>query len=78
MLARIPEASAGEDRHLAASIDLAPTIARAAGVDLLAEPGGRALQDEWDRERVLIESWNTGKNGYGPFAGVRTRCHTYL
>jgi arylsulfatase A-like enzyme len=78
MLARVPGVAAGEDRRLVASIDLAPTIARAAGVDLPVEPDGRALQNEWNRKRVLVESWNTGKNAYGPFVGVRTRCHTYI
>jgi arylsulfatase A-like enzyme len=74
LLARFP-GLAGAGR-LAAAIDLAPTIARIAGTDL---PGadGRALQDAWEREAVLLEGWGKRARPHG-FVGVRTRHTTYV
>ena len=74
LLARFP-GLAGADR-LAAAVDVAPTIARIAGTDL---PGadGRALQDAWEREAVLLESWGNRTRPDG-FVGVRTRHTTYV
>jgi hypothetical protein len=76
MLLRCPGIAPGEDSRLAASIDLAPTLAWASGADLPWSIDGRALQDAWDRERILIEGW--GNPSTVAWAGVRTIDETYV
>jgi arylsulfatase A-like enzyme len=79
MLVRIPGVAAGKDQRLVGNIDVAPTIAHAVDVALPTAPDGRALQDAWQRERILLEGWDTeGTDAYGPFTAVRTRCQTYV
>jgi arylsulfatase A-like enzyme len=76
MLLRCPGIAPGEDTRLAASIDLAPTLARVGGADLPWSVDGRALQDAWDRERILIEGW--GNPSTVAWTGVRTIDETYV
>jgi arylsulfatase A-like enzyme len=78
LLAGGPGLGSGEDRRLAATIDVAPTIARAAGVPLPVVPDGRALQDAWNRERVLVEGWPNADEPGVPWAGVKTIDGLYL
>jgi arylsulfatase A-like enzyme len=84
MLLRCPDISPGEDSRLAASIDLAPTLARAGGAELPWSIDGRALQDAWDRKRILIEGSIILVRGWGGrsaapwWAGVRTIDETYV
>jgi arylsulfatase A-like enzyme len=79
MLLRCPGIAPGKDTRLAANIDLAPTLARAAGIELNGSVDGRALQDSWDRERVLLEGWaDDPKKGIHPFSAVRTVDETYV
>jgi arylsulfatase A-like enzyme len=59
MLARVPGVGGGQDARLVANIDVAPTIARAVDIALPTAPDGRALQDAWQRERILLEGWDT-------------------
>jgi N-acetylglucosamine-6-sulfatase len=77
-LIRGPGLGSGEDRRLAATIDVAPTIARAAGVTLPVVPDGRALQDAWDRERVFVEGWPNSDEPGVSWAGVKTKDELYL
>lgn len=60
----------GPDERLAATIDVAPTVLRAAGLNPSTEMDGRALQDDWTRTAVLIEGWPQGKPAW---RGIRTR-----
>ena len=71
--ARCDGLGSGTDNRLAASIDLAPTILRAAGTSLRRELDGRALQDAWDRDGILIEGWNEKQRGEvrRPFRGIK-------
>jgi arylsulfatase A-like enzyme len=79
LLARCPGIAPGSDQRLVANIDLAPTLAHAAGVELGWSVDGRALQDGWQRERVLLGFWGSDEDkGRQPFAGVRTRDETYV
>jgi arylsulfatase A-like enzyme len=66
------DAGARDDR-LAATIDVAPTILDAAGIEPNPEVAidGRSLLDEWDRERLLIEFW--AAYGRPTWAGLRSR-----
>ena len=84
MLVRCPGLPGGRDRRLAASIDIAPTLATVAGAAL---PGvdGRSLLDSWDRDRVLIEDWAgaagapyKGKYQAPPYQAVRSREALYV
>ncbi len=83
LLIRCPGLAPGDDARLAASIDIAPTIAAVAGV-ALPDADGRSLLDAWDRDRVLIESWSgaAGAPYKGvwqapPFAALRSRAALY-
>jgi arylsulfatase A-like enzyme len=54
------------------TVDIAPTILQAAGID--AEPGrldGRSLLEQWDRDRLLTESW------FPAWASTRTPTFQY-
>jgi arylsulfatase A-like enzyme len=72
----------GTDDRLAATIDLAPTILRAADSFLEREVDGRALQDAWDRDGILIEGWNKSKTetetARGPFVGIKGKDWLYV
>jgi arylsulfatase A-like enzyme len=56
--ARCAGLGSGTDTRLAGTIDIAPTILRAAGATMQHPVDGMPLQDGWDRERILIESWD--------------------
>jgi arylsulfatase A-like enzyme len=73
MRARCDGLGSGTDNRLAASIDLAPTLLRAAGTSLRRAYDGRALQDAWDRDGILIEGWNEKQKGEKrrPFTGIK-------
>jgi arylsulfatase A-like enzyme len=57
MLARCPGLGQGTEHRIAANIDLAPTILRAAGERIPETMDGRALQDGAQRDGILIEGW---------------------
>jgi arylsulfatase A-like enzyme len=77
MLLRCPGIAPGTDNRLVANIDLVPTLARVAGARLSWRSDGRALQDNWSRERILLESWGN-KGGAPRFLAVRTIHETYV
>jgi N-acetylglucosamine-6-sulfatase len=80
MRARCQGLSSGTDSRLVGSIDLAPTILHAAGARLKREVDGRPLQETWDRNGILIESWNTksGNEERLPFAGIKGKDWLYV
>jgi N-acetylglucosamine-6-sulfatase len=61
MLAYGPGFAAGTDGRLAANVDVAPTVADAAGV-ALPNADGRSLLQSWDRDVVLIEWFVTDRD----------------
>jgi arylsulfatase A-like enzyme len=63
LLARLPRAVGGIDARIASSIDLCPTLLRAAGADAWWPVQGRALQDSWDRDGVLIAGYQDQSSG---------------
>ncbi len=90
MLAFGPGFTAGtNDPRLAATIDLAPTIADLAGVPA-PEADGRSLLDNWQRDAVLIEGFGNADEGKGegqviggpkpapPYAALRTADRIYV
>ena len=77
MLMRCPGIPPGEDARLVGNIDLAPTLARVAGVSLGWTADGYALQSPWVRERLLIQNWATTR-GKMAFSGVRALNETYV
>lgn len=72
MLAFGPGFAAGEDPRLAATIDIAPTVADLAG-RTLGKADGRSLLDAWERDAVLVELFAGPAAG----AGIRTRDYLY-
>jgi arylsulfatase A-like enzyme len=67
-----------DDDRLAATIDVAPTILDATGVepspDVLVD--GRSLLEPWDRDRLLIEFWAAFRRP--TWAGIRTRSSLFV
>ena len=61
---RCPGLGSGTDDRLVGTVDVAPTILRAAGATMQHELDGRALQDAWDREGILVESWDEQNAGH--------------
>ena len=73
--------SGRQDTRLAASIDIAPTLLRAARATLRRDVDGRPLQRAWDRERILIESWTRGDPGdqsFSVFVGLKGKGWVYV
>jgi N-acetylglucosamine-6-sulfatase len=62
--ARCPGLGSGTDDRLVRTIDLAPTILHAAGATMRHELDGRALQEAWEREGILVESWDEENAGH--------------
>jgi N-acetylglucosamine-6-sulfatase len=80
LLARCAGLGSGTDTRLAGTIDIAPTILRAAGATMQHPLDGMALQDEWDREGILIESWDV-KDEHdmrAPFVGIKGKDWLYV
>jgi hypothetical protein len=73
MRARCDGLGSGTDDRLTGSIDLAPTILHAGGASLERPVDGRALQDTWSRDGILIESWGRQSDGNPtvPFTGIK-------
>ncbi|MCC6313362.1 MAG: sulfatase [Thermomicrobiales bacterium] len=61
-------AASGTDDRIVANIDIAPTIAAAAGIGF---PGvdGRNLLDDWSREEMLLEGWSNSRPGWRALRG---------
>lgn len=59
-------ARAGEDKRLAALVDLAPTLLAAAGLTPSYQVDGRNLLGPHRRDRVLLEYWKDPANGSFP------------
>jgi N-acetylglucosamine-6-sulfatase len=79
LLIRCPGIVSRTDNRLVASTDLAPTLARVAGVELGWSVDGRVLQGGWNREWLLLEFWSSDQDrGVLSFNGVRTRHETYV
>jgi N-acetylglucosamine-6-sulfatase len=80
LLIRCPGVALGQDMRLAATIDVAPTILRAAGAAMGHPLDGRPLQDAWERDGVLLESWDTHNDGYDRprFFGIKGKSWVYV
>jgi arylsulfatase A-like enzyme len=66
-----------QDDRLAATIDIAPTIFDATGVEPEQQAlDGRSLLDDWDRKRLLVEFW--AAFGRDTWAGIRSRSALYV
>jgi N-acetylglucosamine-6-sulfatase len=78
--ARCDGLGSGTDTRLAATIDIAPTILHAAGADVDHALDGQPLQALWDRDGILIESWDTRNDGHDrlPFAGIKGKDWVYV
>jgi N-acetylglucosamine-6-sulfatase len=78
--ARCAGLGSGTDTRLAGTIDIAPTILRAAGASMQHPLDGMPLQDEWDREGILIESWDEEEDNFvrPPFAGIKGKDWLYV
>ncbi len=74
LLMRAPGVEAAVDERLAANIDMAPTIADAAGVEF-ESPDGISLLSGVTRDFVVIEGGVGTRHAY---CGVRTLTHKYL
>jgi arylsulfatase A-like enzyme len=75
MMIRGPGFEATDDDRLASNVDLAPTIMRAAGFGFPWSTNGRPLQDDWERNEVLIQ----GSSSYiRDWVGMRTHNLTYF
>ena len=70
----------GTDPRLAGTIDIAPTILRAAGATMHHPVDGLPLQDAWDREGIPIESWDIVEEHTRrlPFVGIKGKDWLYL
>jgi arylsulfatase A-like enzyme len=80
LLARCVGLGGGTDTRLAGTIDIAPTILRAAGATMQHPLDGMPLQDTWDREGILIESWDTKDehDTRSPFVGIKGKDWLYV
>ncbi|CAN5544750.1 hypothetical protein BH20ACT23_BH20ACT23_08880 [soil metagenome] len=59
------EIEPGVDTRLASTVDIAPTVLDAAGVESEVVRDGRSLLDHWRRKEMLIEHWpSTAVPGY--------------
>lgn len=63
MQARIRGVPPGTNPLLAATIDIAPTILRAAGARMRRQVDGRPLQDAWTRERLYVTNGQQARRG---------------
>ena len=73
LLARLPSTSAATDERMVSSIDVCPTLLRAAGAEAWWPVQGRPLQETWQRDRVLIEGFQSESAGESrsPFSGIK-------
>jgi arylsulfatase A-like enzyme len=74
MLLRAPGIPAGTDTRMTSTVDLSATLLRAAGAEINHPLDGRALQESWQREGVLVESWVThddGDRNRVPFTAIK-------
>jgi N-acetylglucosamine-6-sulfatase len=78
--ARCAGLGSGTDTRLAGTIDIAPTIVRAAGATMQHPVDGMPLQDAWDREGILIESWDDHERGLErpQFVGIKGKNWVYV
>lgn len=74
LLMRAPGVPAGVDERLAVNIDIAPTIAEAAGI-VFDSPDGLSLMGSVYRDYVVLEG---GVNTGHAFCGVRTSQYKYI
>jgi arylsulfatase A-like enzyme len=75
-LVRIPGVPPGTDDRITANIDLFATVLTAAGYPV-PDNDGRAWQDAWQRDGILIEGWGSGGNR-SVYKGIWTPQFTYL
>lgn len=68
------------DSRLAANLDVFPTVLHAAGLSEAAREtdGHSLLDDDWARDRLLIEGWGWSYVGLPQWASTRTRSHQYI
>jgi arylsulfatase A-like enzyme len=73
LLARLPGAAGGTDARMVSSIDVCPTLLRAAGAGAWWPVQGRPLQETWDRDGVLIAGYQNESAGENrtPFFGIK-------
>jgi arylsulfatase A-like enzyme len=82
LLARWPgRLPAGKrDDRLVTNLDVAPTIAHAAGIgrDPAFPMDGRSLLRSWSRQRILTEYWGDPNRSAPSWASLRTKSHQYM
>jgi arylsulfatase A-like enzyme len=80
LLARVPGLARGTDDRLVSSIDVCPTLLRATGAKATWPVDGKALQGDWDRNSVLIASYQTrsARESRNPFAGLKGKDWVYV
>lgn len=80
LLARLQPNGAGTDARMASTIDVCPTLLRAAGADAWWPVQGKALQDDWEREGVLIAGYQGESSGEKrtPFFGIKGNGWVYV
>lgn len=73
LLTRLPGAAGGTDSRMVSSIDVCPTLLRAAGANAWWPVQGLALQDPWQRDGVLIAGYQNESAGENrtPFTGIK-------
>ncbi len=73
LLARLPGAAAGTDTRMVSNADICPTLLHATGATAWWPMQGKALQDDWTRDAVLIEGFQSESSGEArtPFAGMK-------
>jgi N-acetylglucosamine-6-sulfatase len=80
LLARLPEIAAGTDSRMVSNADICPTILHATGATAWWPMQGKALQDNWIRDAVLIEGFQSKSSGSPrtPFAGMKGAGWVYV
>ena len=71
--------AAKTDRRLVANLDVAPTLAAAAGLPPDSDVDGHSLLDpDWSRRRILLEGWGWSYVGLPRWASIRTKSAQYI
>ncbi|MGH2757200.1 MAG: sulfatase family protein [Actinomycetota bacterium] len=66
------------DDRIAANIDIAPTVYDAAGIAPGYEPDGHSLLGSNERDRLLLEFWDTGRGALPTWASTITEGFQYV
>jgi arylsulfatase A-like enzyme len=73
LLARLPGVATGTDNRMVSNADVCPTVLRAGGAAAWWPMQGKPLQDDWTRDAVLIEGYQSRSSGERrtPFSGMK-------